>query len=445
MTNVILKNKHGTNVVYKGIERVNLHEEEGGLARFVKQQEWNIAYGDTPPEDTSKLWVKTSEPNSIYIGYVLPSQPTAKSSSGETSLSVLDSVLPSPFWASTCAAVDTDIYLFGGINGNSALKTIYSFDSTTKMITTLPTTLDQGAYDLTCAAIGADIYVFGAKTQDKLSLIYHFDSTTKTLTKLSVALIRPYAEMTCASIGTDIYLFGGRVGMGSSDAVNNQIFKFDSITQTITTLSTTMSSTGSRRACASIDTDIFMFGGVKGGTSSGGQTSQLIGDILDFDSLTQTITTIGTLSTPRDSIGCAAIATDIYLFGGNFPYGPSSAIQCFDTLTQTFKSVPVSLPTFIHSIACASIDDDIYLFGGYQSNKTARDAIMHFSNNTFTFLQSGTLVIVQNSDRSLIPIFKTDFVHVDIGVKQVFIGNEDNAAVEVEAYIYKDDAWILIQ
>ena len=29
--------------------------------------ELNIAYGDTPPEDTSKLWVKTAEPNGVLI------------------------------------------------------------------------------------------------------------------------------------------------------------------------------------------------------------------------------------------------------------------------------------------------------------------------------------------------------------------------------------------
>jgi hypothetical protein len=273
MANVILKNKHGTNVVYKGIERVNLHEEEGGLARFVRQQEWNIAYGDTPPEDTSKLWVKTSEPNSVYIGYVLPSQSTVKSSSGETSLSVLDSVLPTPLYAATCAAVDTDIYLFGGYNGSSSSKAIYSFDSVTRMVTTLPTILERGKACLSRAAIGADIYLFGASTQEGSALTYHFDSTTKILTQLPVALIRPYYEMTCASIDTDIYLFGGRTGMGSSDSRNTKIFKFDSITQTITTLSTAMPSTGSYMACASVDTDIFTFGGVKGATSSGGNAS----------------------------------------------------------------------------------------------------------------------------------------------------------------------------
>jgi hypothetical protein len=420
MTNVILKNKHGTNVVYKGIEHVNLYEEEGGLARFVKQQEWNIAYGDTPPEDTSKLWVKTSEPNSVYIGYALPSQSTVKSSSGETSLTVLDSVLPSPLITATCAAVGTDIYLFGGYNGSSSSKAIYSFDSVTKMVTTLPTIFERGKSNLTCAAIGADIYLFGASTQEDLALTYHFDSITKILTTLSAAFIKPYAEMACASIGTDIYLFGGRTGTGSNDFTNKSIFKFDSITQTITTLSTTMPSTGSRMACASIDTDIFMFGGIKSTVSSGGDASSLIGDIWNFDSLTQMITTIGTLPTPRDSIGCAAIATDIYLFGGRNVAGRSSLIQCFDTLTQTFKPVPVSLPRSITNIACASINDDIYLFGGDQGYKytvDARDAIMHFSNNTFTFLQSGTLVIIQNSGRSLVPIFKTDFVHIDIGVK----------------------------
>ena len=29
--------------------------------------ELNIAYGDTAPEDTSKLWVKTTEPDSVEI------------------------------------------------------------------------------------------------------------------------------------------------------------------------------------------------------------------------------------------------------------------------------------------------------------------------------------------------------------------------------------------
>lgn len=61
-----------TNLSEKGVElpetattyeiMSKIAEISGGGATF------NIAYGETPPEDTSKLWVKANEPNNIKIG-----------------------------------------------------------------------------------------------------------------------------------------------------------------------------------------------------------------------------------------------------------------------------------------------------------------------------------------------------------------------------------------
>ena len=95
--------------------------------------ELNIAYGNTAPEDTSKLWIKSEEPSNISFPVLWkPEQIVEGIIDTGTTLS------QGEFGIGT-AAVGTKIYLFGGRNSSSYLNTIQVFDTTNNTIQTLST------------------------------------------------------------------------------------------------------------------------------------------------------------------------------------------------------------------------------------------------------------------------------------------------------------------
>ena len=137
-------NQNGTYPVnYKANAVVNV--PSGGC-------ELNIAFGDTAPEDTSKLWVKTSEPSNVLV---------SASQFGNGSLETGISYLPTGAYGIATGVVGTKIYLFGGHINYNRLNTINVFDTTTNTITTLSTTLPTKAGGIASGVVGTKIYLFG--------------------------------------------------------------------------------------------------------------------------------------------------------------------------------------------------------------------------------------------------------------------------------------------
>lgn len=78
----------------------------------------NIAYGNTTPTDTSKLWVKTTEPNAVTV---------SASPFGNGDLQMGISQLPTAAYSIGVGVVGTKIYLFGGRRSGGKLNTINCF------------------------------------------------------------------------------------------------------------------------------------------------------------------------------------------------------------------------------------------------------------------------------------------------------------------------------
>ena len=117
--------------------------------------ELNIAYGNTAPEDTSKLWIKSEEPSNISFPVVWKPEQIIEG------ITDTGTTLPTVTTGIGTAAVGTKIYLFGGYNSNGRLNTIQVFDTTNNTIQTLSTTLPSEAESIGTAAVGTKIYLFG--------------------------------------------------------------------------------------------------------------------------------------------------------------------------------------------------------------------------------------------------------------------------------------------
>ena len=157
------------------------------------------------------------------------------------------------------ASVGDNIYLFGGQNDNTSTmrtKSILKFNTITEELTTLSTTLPDRAMNIRCCAIGTKIYLFGGSLYSGSVMekkIYIFDTETETLS-LSNARMPIQLESFFAAfpIDTKVYVHA---------ALKKALYVYDTIADTITTISVDITSNYSDKMPFVSDNKIYFFGG----------------------------------------------------------------------------------------------------------------------------------------------------------------------------------------
>ena len=151
--------------------------------------ELNIAYGNTAPEDTSKLWIKSEEPNNISFPILWNPEQIVEG------ITNTGTTLPKKMHRIGIASIGTKIYLFGGYSNGYEQNTIQIFDTTNNTIQTLSTTLPKGAYDIGTAAVGTKIYLFGGRGSDYLNTINLF-TVNVPLSSNDIIVVQEYSART---------------------------------------------------------------------------------------------------------------------------------------------------------------------------------------------------------------------------------------------------------
>ena len=381
---------------------------------------FNIAYGETAPEDTSKLWIKANEPENVSVGSDIE---------GVESIGYMDVTLPESLSDISCAKVGNNVYIFGDSSA------IYKFNMETNEFTKLTATYTY--YDgVGVAVVGTKIYLFAGQYYSSYyrntTGIYVFDTETETITTVA-NFSSKQAYMSCVAVGNKIYIFGGNYNVGGSVYFEDAIYVFDCDTHTLTTLVAKLPFACGRMGSALVGNKIYLFGGKKSES-----TPYYTDKICVFDIETLTLTQIETvLPTALCQMGCGVIGTKIYLFGGKSSDG-TSTIYVFDTETETITTLDTTLLITLYGMGTVTIGNKIYLFGGWGDSYTIKVfALTHELAKGDIEIQSGLL----NNKFKLI---NTDNAGVEIGVENVFIGNDSNEAELCEAYLHNGIDWAVI-
>ena len=416
-----IRRKNGTSDAYNAAmmaESIGQIKTGGGTTL-------NIAYGQTTPEDTTKLWIKTAEPAKVHM--------KSKLIAANEELEMGIGVLPIASYGMATAAVGTKVYLFGGY-GDDRLSTINVFDTNTCAITTLNVTLPTAARDIAAAAVGTKVYLFGGSYSNSsggnLSTINVFDTETNTISTLSETI--PAANgIAAAVVGTKIYLFGG----GNGSTKYNTIKVFDTETNTVSTLSATLPTGAYSIATAAVGTVVYLFGGYD---------SSRVSTIHTFDTQTNVISTLSaTLPIAASGIAAAAVGSKVYLFGGaSSANNMLSTINVFDTETNMISSLSATLPTAVTKIGVAVVGAKVYLFGGSVSSISGI-ATIHALTTSFP-VDANTLLIEISLTENLVNLIASDTTTAEVGIANVYLGNADGCAERVAAAVYKDSAWVEI-
>lgn len=402
--------------------RVEVAETGGGVGEF------NIAYGDTAPTDTTKLWVKTAEPTAVQV-----SPNVVGSGSLEKNIAAFNSALGGV----AAAAVGKKIYAFGGKdtygNGNSDeegySKSIYMLDTETNTLTILSTSLPAAFGDMAAAAVGTKIFLFGGRqyasrySSSYLSKIYEYDTENNTITVVG-ELPHSASNIAAVAIGNRIYLFGGVYYTTAGSNHLNSSYVFNTENYTLST-NTTMPRNNSSMAAAAVGTKIYLFGGEKATDSSTVCSNEIYMFNTEtgvYKKLEETMMTYAATA--------AAVGTNIYVFGGWY----TNRIRVFDTETNTCKYLSTTLPAQCNNVASVAVGNNIYLFGGHVSGG-AVDTINRFA--VLALLAENNLLIMTHITDNLFNLLPS----VEIGVKNVYKGNADGVGEPVAAALYKDGAW----
>lgn len=381
---------------------------DGGSAEF------NIAYGDTAPSDTSKLWVKANEPEAVKV----TSNLVVGSEEIITGVAELYEGILQP----ATVAIGSKVYILGGRAGSYVRQWAYVYDTVTNVRTKLsdmPTTI----YDMGFAAVGTKIYLFGGQSGTGTSYsmyIYEYDTESDTYTRVAF-LDNSYGSMTAAAVGTKIYLFGG----GYSSVYYNTIYEFDTVTKVLTKLGAVLPAQASNVAATAVGTKIYLFGGRN--------SSYRNNTICVFDTDNLSIETLSVkLPVAAGWIASAAIGKKIYLFGGQDKNFNLSTIAVFDTETNTYATLDAKLPTETSCISATAVGTKIYLFGGSGYIKPIHVFVTEFP------LAANNLLIEASIKENVVSILP----NVELGVNNVYLGNAEGNGEKVEAYLHNGTEWV---
>ena len=370
--------------------------------------ELNIHYGDTAPEDTSKLWVKTTKPESVEIspdfGYGEVIQTTG---------------VKSGFPKGT-VCVDGD-YLYA-VSENYIKK----YDKNTfTFISDLVYVYNKNVYSI-LVHNGILYYMesvytrsgFNSYTRAKL---HAYDLTTKEETVLKSDYKRDGAHLQLYN--DKLYIIGG--GYNDNDSYID-VSGCDIYDISKNTWETAMqySIGGSYYGCVIIGNNVFKFGG------SNFEGDTIYNSIYRINLDTKTVTKCNAvLPIATYDMGVSNIGNYVYLSGGN---NTSQIVYRYDTVNDTIEKLNVTLEHARTICATFFNGTELYLLG---SNSIVDKLQIDVP------LSSTKLKIISDWLNNQFAVVNSSSARVMIGVNKAFKGDENNKAKEVTAYVHDGVNW----
>ena len=401
-----------------------------------------LAFGDEPPKDTRKLWVKTEEPSGVTVSKDFEKE-TLVNPSFTTSVS-----LPADknHTQAGVAVVDGLVYIFGGgkavgSSNSTTTKEIECYDPATKTFTTLGVSMPEAIYGMACVEVGRVVYLFGGSaartgTSSYRSTIYRFDVDEQTFTTLSARLTYGNANQKAVLVGTNIYIFS----LGYNNYISDKIYCFDTITETIAEYSLKMPGVYSGGIPLTDGRYIYYYGGTFDNIGSSG--------IKKIDVETNTITQLD-FTSPISASRIIMVGSRMVMLG-TLKKESVTGFCVFDTATmvtetytlQSMYSGTLYALTYANLVA---IGDDVHIVFGDNGNSTSMANVFIFKTPSFRrILPHGHMQLDPSISSNKFMMMDRGSIQVEMGVNMVLKGNENDAAEPVDAALYKNDAWVNI-
>jgi PKD repeat protein len=289
-----------------------------------------------------------------------------------TNASYIPATLAGSSFAPGLAWTGNEAYILGGANppvSSLAFDRILKFTPGDNggTIATMPTVLPTPTAFGSAVWVGTRAYLFGGwSTSGLLDTIVRYDPVEGTASTLSAVLPLPLDVSTAVWDGEAVYILGGRTSGGLPGALraSDLIFRFDPVTETITTLPTRLPEPRAGGYAVVAGEAIFYVGG--------SILNQLSSDsILRFDPATGAITQAGKLPSTWSMGGVVWDGSRVYVLGGGQStanvISPNFQVYQFNPATGNVVLLSDSLPypgsNFGHLFSGATFTDGCSAYG----------------------------------------------------------------------------------
>lgn len=416
-----------------------------GIAAGSGGGELNVAYGLTPPADTSKLWVRIADkPNSVTVQAVIPF--------GNEAVTAYGVSLPNATGAQGLTYCNGLLYIFSRLDmyvyENGSWSTFLTFSSdTTRVYYTAPSVV-----------IGKKIFrLFGhsngstmggaASAEYNITRILVIDTETKTYSDVSVSSITSCCQLgNAVVVGKKIYFTAGQNGAsGPSGYVgSSHIYEIDSDDPSTATDIGYLFTTSADMRGASVVAAGGKLYARHGGSAVEGSVPYT--DWMEIFDLETKVLTRNQISISKGGQGSCFmpginIGKYIYWFGG-LPKGnvPTSFItthqttyaQRYNIETGEFDFVTVGEHAGVY-INSAMLTNSELLFAKYGGN--APNAPLYKFKGAYE-LENGKLFIQEGFLDNTWDAVKGKDWDLKVGVNGVFLGGADGYAQAKDAYLY---------
>lgn len=394
----------------------------------------NIDYGQTPPSDTTKLWVPlTTKPSAVECS------PTISFGSEvfATEQGSFDGALYAE--AQQNNIVGTKIYQYCGDYGGLSLQnSVYWYDYATKQT---GSSVISGATvkknQNTSISVGDKIYSFGGMTSNNTAYnkVDVYDTTTNTF---SIPAQYPNSlciGASCAYKDGKIYIVGGYSGMPS---IVRQIQVFNVSTNRFEAAV----SIGGMYAvhCSSIfvGDNLYVIGG---NTSSDNTNSHVLKININDGSLEHILQLSRNIYAPV--VACFD-NRHIYVLGGPPTGSVSYPSYKIDTVTNTYEQLSGNFSAYSFGAAYGIIGNKVYVLGGGPSYNLAPTARTVRSFTAQSDLTNNHLFLQEDYGYDFLwSAIKSKDADLKVKVINAYLGDSNNIAQLTNAYLYdsKDLKW----
>lgn len=391
----------------------------------------NIAYGLTPPTDTSKIWLQCAEPQSVEVqNYLGECAVSNVAYYGAISNPVSDIDYFSNGYYSPCYIGENKI----AIVGCNHIR-IYDLTSKTYIVDyTVSTSL--GTY-YTNVLFKNNVLYFAYE-----KVIYSYDLSTQTLTTLYTSDYRIYyiffssdTEIDCLCYSSGNYHYRYNISNGEYTLIaqpskSYQIF----------------SNLGGSYGSSTIKVNNYVYSFSSSFVSGYYRCFKynLEGYTIEkFTSYTDFLSSIGYGQLEYSS---AIYDGDryIYIIGGRL-YKTSSTYEYdniikYDTLNDTFELLDQKLLGNKNVHYGLLIDNRIYIFGG--GNSDTRINSLDYFDLQYPLTQNNAILTINNKTDKYLPLINTEKLKINSNIASAYKGNAENLAEKVNAYYWNGTKWV---
>ena len=385
----------------------------------------NIAYGDTAPEDTGKLWVKGDAP--LHVIMAPGTEPVREwTEAGYDSL--CDYVRET-----LAVTIGRKIYVvFGKVGVTDEdyfyYALVYDVDTGKSEKIAISTSYLRRC-DHALEVINGKIYVVGGKNGNKERTVLVLDIDTMKA-KNHGELTLYSSQMSSAAVGDKIYLFGG---LRSSDSWSNvnpsnliSVYDVSAASETILGIKLPFGMYG--MSAVAVGEKIYLFGG----RSYVNNVSTIGATIMVFNTAendySQMLRVLDVkLPTASSGMGRAhRIGKYIYYFYG-------MQVWRFDPETEEIVNLGNILPVSDGTRVIAVVDNCAYILGGYVEYKNMK-TVHKFTVETG--LGQDTMMLMTSPAGCQMDIVNMGGLQMRTGITGVYRGDEKGIAQKQEAYLW---------